>query len=376
MTELASLFLIVLLVYLLQCICWVSPRAIVFALGIRGRGRRRSHNFVWNAFDTAGLIANPLPPLAPLLVAQWPAFELTPDFIQFEGKDTKDAKEGDPVCIPWDKLQITHSESKLVCNGSPAFKGSESQVLQYADLLRQLQQARRAQRGQIIQDWLRKMTNTQAASRRLRVFVRKSRWLRIIANFELLFLFLLIPLAFERFGTGILWRVILMLVLISVTVALEFWTLHKAMFPAAGGQRFKSGITILLSPMAAIRACDSVARDLLSGYHPLAVAGALLLEEEFRRFAGEQLRLCRFGDYFDKQYQTTLQKVMERAIRQKEIDPEELLQPPEHESGCVVYCPRCLAQYTKQRTECSDCGYESVAAFDHVAQFGKPQEKR
>jgi len=157
--------------------------------------------------------------------------------------------------------------------------------------------------------------------------------------------------------------VILMLVLISVTVALEFWTLHKAMFPGAGGQRFKSGITILLSPMAAIRACDAVARDLLSGYHPLAVAAVLLPEEEFRRFAGEQLRLCRFGDYFDKQYQAAVQKAMERGIRQKEIDPEELLQPPEHESGCVVYCPRCLAQYTKPRESCADCGYEGMAAF-------------
>lgn len=356
-SELASLFLIVLLVYLLQCICWASPRAIVFSLGIRGQGKRRYQGFVWNAFDTSGLFANPLPPLSPLLVVQWPAFELSPDAIRFP------AREGDPVSIPWEKLKLSHSESKLLCNGSVAFKGSEAQVLQYAELLGQLQRAGRTQRGQLIQDWLRKMTNTQDAARRLQVFSRRSCWLRIVCNLQLVFLFLLVPLAFEKFGTGILWRVILMLVVISVAITLEFWTLHKATFPLGGSQRFKSGVTILLSPMAAIRACDVVARDLLSGYHPLAVAGAVLPAEEFKRFAGEQLRLCRFGDYLDKEYQQALQKAMERIIRQKDLDPDELLRPPERESGCVVYCPRCMAQYTKQREECSDCGYERVATF-------------
>lgn len=360
-TELASLFFIVLLVYLLQCICWASPRAIVFALSIRGRGKRRYQGFDWNAFDTSGLLANPFPPLSPLLVVQWPAFELTPDCIQFA------AKEGEPVSIPWEKLKLSHSESKLLCNGSVAFKGSEAQVLQYVELLGELQHARRAQRPQLIQDWPRKMTNTQAAGRRLLVFSRRSCWLRIISNLQFVFLFLLVPLAFEKFGTGILWRVILMLVVISIAITLEFWTFHKATFPRAGGQRLKSGLTILLSPMAAIRACDVVARDLLSGYHPLAVAGAVLRAEEFKRFASEQLRLCRFGDYLDKQYQQTLQKAMEKIIRQKDLDPEELMRPPERETGCVVYCPRCLAQYTKERESCTDCGYEGLAVFDRVA---------
>lgn len=360
-TELASLFLIVFLVYLLQCICWVSPRAIVFKLGIRAHGNRRYQGFVWNALDTAGLLANPLPPLAPLLAVQWPALELSADSIQFSGK------EGESVSIPWEKLTVTHSDSKVFCDGTLAFKGGDLQVAQCVELLGQLQRSRHGQREQIIQDWLRKMNNIQAASRRVRVFARKACWLRVIANFQFIFLFLLIPLGFREFGTGILWRAVLMLVLIDITIVLEFWTLHKAMFPQAEskGQRFKSALTILLSPIAAIRACDAVARDLLGGYHPLAAAGALLPEEEFRRFAGEQLRLCRFSNYASKPYQAMLQKAMERAIRQKELDPEELMRPPEAQSGCVVYCPRCLAQYTKTRKECSDCGYESMAALNH-----------
>ena len=366
-TELISLFLIVLLVYLLQCIYWVTPsptRSAAFALNRRGRGKRRYQGFVWNAFDTAGILANPLPPLSPMVVAQWPAFELSQDAIQFRKKG---AEEQEPVSISWEKLTVSSSESKLLCNGMLAFKGSEVQVREYAALLGRLQSARRAQRAQIIQDWLRNAMSAQAAARRVKVFSGRSLWLRIVANLEFFFLFLLAPLAFYRFGSGILWRMALILAVLSITVVLEFWTLHKTLLPEGSDVRLKSAVTNLLSPMAAIRASDVVSRDLLAGCHPLAAAGAVLDEDEFRAFAEEQLRLCRFGDYLDKTYQAALQKAMERALTQKKLNPQELLRPPDPDPGCVVYCPRCLAQYTKAREECSDCGYEALEELARVA---------
>jgi hypothetical protein len=362
LTELASLFLIVLLVYLLECFCWVSPHAHVFTLGLHGRSRRRHHGFAWNALDTAGVLANPFPPLTPLVVVAWPQFELTADAIHFPGN------KGGPISIAWEKLQVTHSESRLVCNGQVAFKGSGLQVGQYLELLEQLQKARRGQREQIIQDWLRKTTSAQAASRRVKLFIGRSRWLRMIAIFQFVFLFLLVPLAFDRFGTRVLWQVILLLIGISIAILLEFWTLHRKIFPHAHDKdgRFKSAVTIVLSPVAAIRGCDVLTRDLLAGYHPLAAAGALLAAEEYQRFAAEQLRLCRFDDYLSKQYRAMLQTQVETTIRQQGIDPEELMRPPEIQIGCVVYCPRCLAQYTKERADCSDCGHEGMSMFREV----------
>jgi hypothetical protein len=366
MSELGSLFLVVLLVYLIQCICWVGPGAVVFALEVRARGKRRQQGFVWNALETAGLLANPLPPLAPLVVVQWPAFQLTPDSIQLPGTDDR------TIVIPWEKLAVTHSDSKLLANGSTAFKGSEEQVLQYVALLQRVQSARRAQRGEIIRNWLQKMFSTQTAVRRVLLFTYKSRWLRIFSNIQFFFLFVLVPLGFRWFGLAILWRVALMLAVISICITLEFWTLHKTFFPEAKGVRMKLGMTALLSPMAAIRACDAAARDLLSGFHPVAAAGAILRPDDFRRFAAEQLRLCRFAVDSNQWYQENLRNLMEKAINQKGLKPEELLRPPQQESGCIVYCPRCHAQYTRERTECTDCGYETLAPFDAVAVQTKP----
>jgi predicted amidophosphoribosyltransferase len=59
---------------------------------------------------------------------------------------------------------------------------------------------------------------------------------------------------------------------------------------------------------------------------------------------------------------------MEQALKQKGLNPAELLRPPTPDPGCVVYCPRCLAQYTKERDQCTDCGYEELSAFARVAQ--------
>lgn len=360
-TELVFLFLILLLIYVIQCICWVTPNSIVFSLGVRGHGKRRRQGYIWNARDTAGLLANPLPPLTPLFAAEWPAFELNLDGIQFLDNSVAGRE---PVSIPWENLKLAHSESRLKCNGSVAFKGSEVQVLQYVALLSDLRVASRDRRMEIIQDWQRKMMSIQVASRRVRIFAGRSPWLRILANLQFFFLFLLLPLGFYWFGTMIWWRALLVLIVLSIAITLEFWSLHKMLFSSAKEQRFKTAAVAVLSPVAAIRACDVIARDLLSGYHPLAAAGAILPAGDLRRFAGEQLRLCCFGDYLDKQYQAGLQKAMEQAIRKNKLDPQELLRPPEAESGCVIYCPRCLAQFTKAREECSDCGYESLAAFE------------
>lgn len=359
--NLGWLFLILLVVYFLQCVCWATPGSIVFALGLRGRGKRRQE-FVWNALNVSGLLANPLPPLAPLLVVQWPAFELTLDSIRFA------AKEGEPVSLPWEEVKISYSESKLHCNGSLVFKGSELEVAHYAALLEKLQRAPRGQRGQIIQDWLRKSMSIQSAARRALVFTRRSRGLRAISNLQFLFLFVAAPLGFEKFGMAIFWGVIIMLLAISAAIGIEFWFIHKTLFPAATGERLKSGITIFLSPIAAIRASDALAHHLLAGFHPLAAAGAILPEKEFHRFAAEQLRLNRYGEYFDKRFQQMLQQQMEQAIRKRGVKPEELLRPPEPDPGCVVFCPRCLAQYTKPREECVDCGYERLEEFARVAQ--------
>lgn len=360
MSELQSLVLVVLVIYLVQCLHWVTPGAAVFVLRFRGRGKRKRSGFVWSALGTEGFLASPFPPLSPLTVATWPAFQLDPDGIAIP------QSEGDPLFLPWEGLAVTHSDSRLLCNGKPAFRGGEAQVLASFALLQRLRSVARSERAKMLERWLVQAMSARRVARRLRVFSGRSRWLRVLVNLQFAFLFLAVPMLFARAGTGILWRVILFLLGLSALIALEFWTVHRRLYPGAS-TRLKSAVTIVLSPVAAIRACDVLARDLLTGYHPVAAAGGLLPAGEFAEFAGEQLRLCRFGGQHDKWYQQTLAKLMSQAIKQTGTRPETLLRPAERYEGCVVYCPRCLAQYVKDAGRCADCGFAGLVPFKGAA---------
>jgi len=236
-------------------------------------------------------------------------------------------------------------------------------VFAYFALLQKVQRAAIQQRGLVIERWIFRSMSATAVTRRVKVFAGRSWWLRIFVNLQFIFLFLIVPLAFAAFGPRILWRVILLLLATSAFIALEFWTAHRKLFPKAGGARLKAVVTIVLSPVAAIRACDVLARDLVGRSHPLAAAGGLLKPPEFAAFAGEQLRLCCFSGRPDKWYQQTLGRFMERAIRQKGGRPDALLRPARQDQGCIVYCPRCLAQYTRDVETCADCGFERVSAY-------------
>jgi hypothetical protein len=361
MSELGSLFLVVLLVYLLQCLHWVPPGSAVFVLRCRGLGKEKRHGFRWNALGTTGFLAGALPPLAPLAVAAWPGFELAAEGIWIE--------EADRSFIPlsWSNLTVISADSKVFCNERLVFQGSEVQALAYGRLLQRLQCCPDAARGPAILGWLRRAMAASRAARLALAFARGARWLRVLANLQLALLFLALPLSFVEFGPGVLWRVAVFMFAISAAITLEFWMLHKKLFREAGPARFKAALTMMLSPIAAIRACDTLARDLFARHHPLAVAAALLPEDEFRRFAGERLRFHRFGNHPSKWFQENSGRLMEQTIRQRGIKPAQLMRPAHRDSGSVVYCPRCLAQYVKERSTCSDCGFEQIVRFESKA---------
>lgn len=366
MSEAGGLFAIVLLVYLAQCLLWVAPGTLVFSIGIRTTGARKKQGFIWNAFDLAGVMGNPLPPLPPLAVAEWPDFQLEPD------RFCHTRREGAPLSILWEDLGVKVADSRLLCNGVPVLKGNEAQMARYAELLRQLVKLKRSRRERAIEEWLRKSADPKGPTETMTVFRRQSVGLRIVTNLEFFLVFLIVPLAFRSMGTRALWPALAALVAVAASITLEFWTLHrkffpKAAFPGATGARFKSALTILLSPVAAVRACDIVSRDLLAGCHPLAAAAAILPREEFIHFAGEQLRAFRYTQTPGGWYQDKLQKALENLVRQKGIQPEHLMAPPKQEGNCVIYCPRCQAQYVKERVECADCGHPELVAFPSPA---------
>ena len=360
MRDLAVLLVVVALVYLLQCICWAPAKAQVFSLNAGEHGRRK-RGFLWSALKLTGYWSNPLPPLQPLAVVSWPEFQLTPEALRA-------GAEAEPV--PWQQVTLARASGKLVCNGARIFQGGADQMKACEEMLLRLKQAKLRDRQKLIAAWLRKATDIEAAKERLEVFYRKSRWLDLAANLQFFLLFLITPVAFFRFGSRALWPMLAAVVTTSLFIVWRLCGAHKAFFPADGEARFKAIFSALLSPIHAIRAVDALAHDLLGGFHPVAAAGAICPAKEFEAFAGEQLRAIKFSQSGGNWYSEQLQAALESALQKKGISAQRLLEAPEREGGCVQYCPRCRAQYTKTREECADCG------FGPLIEFGKGTESQ
>jgi hypothetical protein len=360
MRELASLLVVVLLVYLFQCLCWAPTRAHVFSLEPGGESGRKKRGFLWSALNLTGYWANPLPPLQPLLVVDWPHFQPEPETVRI-------MPDAEPVAIAWEELKVTRSGNKLQCNGSVVLQGGAEQLKQSQEFLEKLKCAKVKERSKLIEAWLRKSTDAAAIDDRLKAFCQKSRWLDIAVNLQFFLLFLIVPMSFFRFGSRALWPMVGSILATSIFIAWRSVKLHKFFFQGDSEGRFKSVFSTVLSPIYAIRAQDAVARDLLAGFHPVAVAGVMCSQKDLEAFAGEQLRANKFSSHGTSWYGEQLQLALTRMLEKKGIEAKRLLSAPERESDCVLYCPRCRAQYTKVREGCADCGYGELLAFEEQA---------
>jgi hypothetical protein len=359
MRDLVVLLIVVVLVYLFQCICWAPAQAQVFSLDA-GRPGRRKRGFAWSALKLTGYWANPLPPLQPLAVVSWPDVQLGPEGLRIGAE---------PKPIAWEQVMLSRSGGKLMCNGTTLVAGGTDELKSWQELIGRLKRAKVKERQKQIAAWLRKVTDVEAAKGRLELFDRAARWLEPAASLQFFLLFIVTPLGFFRFGSRALWPLLGAVLTTSIFIVWRLWRGHKALFPGDGDARFKSVFSALLSPIQAIRALDSLARELLAGFHPVAVAGAVCAKEEFEAMAGEQLRALGFSQLGESWYGEQLRAALVEMLRKKEIRAERLLEAPEREGDCVQYCPRCRAQYTKMREECADCGFGPLKTF--VASDGK-----
>ncbi|HEX4603828.1 MAG TPA: hypothetical protein VH724_07530 [Candidatus Angelobacter sp.] len=362
----ATLLVTVLIVYLLQCLCWARPQVHVFTLEPSGRSGQKRRGYLWVALKVRMYWANPLPPLQPLLVVDWPQIQPEVELVRVP------QTEGEPASLPWQELTVTRSGARLLCNGLVVLQGGADQLKWHQEFLEKLKRAKVKDRKKLIESWLRKAMDTGAAEERLNLFRKKYRWLDVAVNLQFFLLFVIVPLAFFRFGSKALWPMLAAVIAVSAFISWQLWRLHKDFFPEDGDGRFKAVFGSALSPIYAIRAGDALGRELLAGFHPAAVAGAVCSKQEFEDFAGEQLRANRFSGTGASWYGDQIQFALGKMLGKKGVAAEQLLAAPEQDGNCVLYCPRCRAQYTKTREGCADCGYEELLTFAEDGKTLKP----
>ena len=119
---------------------------------------------------------------------------------------------------------------------------------------------------------------------------------------------------------------------------------------AGRGQAFA---IVLLSPWASSRAADHLARPLLQGAHPAAVAEALLGPAERDALAAELWRRASHP----KPGEAPEASAWKAWLQGRGHDLAALTPvPAPNQPNAQAFCPRCLTQYTHASGACPDCG--------------------
>lgn len=187
------------------------------------------------------------------------------------------------------------------------------------------------------------------------------------------------PAAVIAVGIELSWPFVLGGVYLATwVVAFLFFRAHRRLMPSSRWERVGQVILLVLLPLSAMRASDGIARTLLHGFHPLAVAAALAPRDAFARLAAHLLRdaanprhpACLSDDPevqgVEAWYRGALRRHIEALITREGLAAAAMLAPPargEDEEGALRYCPRCLSKYGEDTETCEDCGGVPVVAL-------------
>jgi hypothetical protein len=243
----------------------------------------------------------------------------------------------------------------------------------------------RAERESRLRRWLDARFDGAAVQARLTPMWRGTRAVRIAATILWVTVFAGLPV--------LLWTPLAALFLAVGVVAVAAWIAAAVLFELALRRGRRSGwlpgglrpelakrIAAVASPLATMRACDHLARELAGDLDPLAAAAPLVPASELRAVGRARLVDLRHrreddapeGGEADRAWwhRETLARV-EQTLRDRGIDPDALLaQPAPDGVDVIAWCPCCLAQYRggdESPRACTNasCGGIVLCAFDH-----------
>lgn len=378
MSELLTLFPLLFLVYLMQCIGSAPPASEVFLLGPRLRGRRLRHAFILGASGKRFFLLNPfLPPVGAALL-QGPPFsfrtESNKGSMVLVSHQSPDAHVQEQFCPLDSAHEFTSKDTDVLVDDVDFLRvQTEEMAKELADLFAKIQKASTKRRTELVEGYFRKLFSLEELDQRLQVYSRAAEMLQVACSYLFVFIFVFVPPLIYWRGLEAIW--ILLLVDLVIAAFLIVWLYRRAfrlLYPCRRGKDLSQLVGIALSPFAAIRANDSVIVDLFSGFHPVAVASRIFSDKEFREFAGEALRKVKHLSS-----DPILLGFLERFLAKQDVDVESLLVPPEPESQLVhTFCPVCLTQYVIETGVCHDCGRIALKPFSALNAKKKEQESQ
>lgn len=375
MSEGETLYLLLLVFYLIECGTFAPRGATAFHSAFGGKCRQADSLPMFEGRPGVLRLANPLPPLGRLFVASTPMLSMSPGGLAAFSPAwlaSPPRREQTGKVLTWEEVGEVATVDREVRIDDVTFllADSSEQAARVAADIAKVKGAPPKQRESAIEDILRSATEVAATRERVAAFSEHTADLRFLANTLFLLLFLAVPLGARFLGVERIWLSgLIALIGLTAMTLFAFRRAHRKLYPDEHGARRKHLLHAIFTP-ALIRTPDVLSEPLLAGFHPLAAAAALMDHDAFCTFAGSVLRdlahplppaLPKQGAEIVAWHQQRLTRELHRLVAAEGVDVKELLRMPEAaNTGVQSCCPRCLAEYTLDAGECSDCGIPLV----------------
>lgn len=383
MTDFGFLLVVILLLYLLECAVWVPAGSVAFRVASDSK-RPIPMLTKPRAAAGAGIVFSlPFSPGSGVIVCSpWP-MALSPHGIASD--PWLAVRPGSRDFIAFDDMHIERDQQKLLINGFTfVVAASEVQARGLGEMLQRLKETKLKDRAARIETEIASGLDPSVVESRLQEYAEKTNRLRFDSFTLFIVIFIASPITVWRWGLAAAWPFLLVALLLNML--LIAWDLRRAvrgLFPNQRETPWQALATVLLSPPAALHATQYLARDLVRGFHPLAIAAARCTDKDFRELAAWVQRDVKFTPEHEatnpvaadchKWFRQTLDTAVTLLLRKRGCSPDELLGPPPRESPDVQsYCPRCLCQFVIREGVCADCGEIYLRAFDSHAVDATP----
>ena len=378
MSEGQTLLLILILLYLSECLIWVKRESVAFVSRMGGRWRLTvPPSWLGNA-NGGILFLNPLPPAGRVFLSHLSPISISPSGICAYNLQTLPSEARSPHqtghFLPFGKItRATTDGAYLLVNDERFVKcATARQAKTLAKLIGEMAKASASKRERMARTWISKqfaMDDAAALLREGNAIIEPMRELSLIL---FMFLFVVTPVLVTSFGLmGLIIPVAAVMLILAVLMGILFYRAHKKLFPAETSERFENLVKMILCPPVSIRAPDILTRNLLADYSPIVLASLLTGagEQQFVRAFILDLQHPLKHEVSDGTAEKTigwtaaeqLNVCLEQIKAGRYLKPEELSAPSQREGNSISYCPRCRCQFVVSAVECPDCpGVELV----------------
>lgn len=360
MSDEQTTFLLLAVLYLVECCLIAGKDAVLFLPGPLGRCWRAQEAGKGMAIRHGFLVI--LPPLTPWRLAVLSA----PCPLLFHPAGIIHRETGRE--IRWEEINALSVESSRLCINGASFARFQDEDMAAAVMnqLNDLRSGTPEKRTAALRSFPSLRGHPGTVRRAVQRMERLTLPLRFLGTVQLLAMFALPPLLFHLLPPGAAFLLSAALIFLTGwSIAGLFFRIHRKLYPERRGERWGKLFHFLLYPPSTARAAQSLSLPLGGRYHPAAWACALLPVRHRRPFLCRLLREARYpipgpasspdaAERFRKACREEYENLHAYLEHCGTLPPEE--EPEWKESdGCTRYCPRCLGIYRTEAEACPAC---------------------